>query len=120
MIGKEELQEIREKYVSEWILNPDNVRQKEVLQYLQFIVKGSRGESAEEQKIDELSFTELRDKLIALDPLNKKNIISINQVEYIEELKQLLKNEEIPTPAPVEQHWATNNRSPLSPASNPF
>ncbi|KAH1137614.1 hypothetical protein GLYMA_10G104100v4 [Glycine max] len=45
--------------------------------------EGSRGKSAEdgEQNIDELSFTELRDKLIALDPLNKKHIISINKAE---------------------------------------
>ncbi|KAL9319154.1 hypothetical protein ACSQ67_015671 [Phaseolus vulgaris] len=130
--------------------------------------EGSRGKSAEdgEQKIDELSFTELRDKLIALDPLNKKHIISINQaeaefwrksegyrvgwsdeilgfdcggqqwvsetcfpagklanpsmkdLEYIEELKQLIENEEIPAPAPIEQRWTASSRSPLSPASS--
>ncbi|KAH6818726.1 L-galactono-1 [Perilla frutescens var. frutescens] len=34
-----------------------------------------------EPNIDELSFTELRDKLIALDPLNKEHITRINQAE---------------------------------------
>ncbi|KAL2325984.1 hypothetical protein Fmac_025042 [Flemingia macrophylla] len=129
----------------------------------------SRSKSAEngEQNIDELSFTELRDKLIALDPLNKKHIISINQaeaefwrksegyrvgwsdeilgfdcggqqwvsetcfpagklanpsmkdLEFIEELKQLIEKEEIPAPAPIEQRWTASSRSPLSPASSP-
>lgn len=131
--------------------------------------EGSRGKSAEdgEQNIDELSFTELRDKLIALDPLNKKHIISINKaeaefwrksegyrvgwsdeilgfdcggqqwvseacfpagklanpsmkdLEYIEELKQLIEKEEIPAPAPIEQRWTASSRSSLSPASSP-
>lgn len=34
-----------------------------------------------EPNIDELSFTELRDKLIALDPLNKEHIVKINLAE---------------------------------------
>ncbi|KAJ1382132.1 L-gulonolactone/D-arabinono-1,4-lactone oxidase [Sesbania bispinosa] len=120
-----------------------------------------------EQNIDELSFTELRDKLIALDPLNKKHIIKVNQaeaefwkksegyrvgwsdeilgfdcggqqwvsetcfpagklakpsmrdLEYIDELKQLIEKEEIPAPAPIEQRWTASSRSPLSPASSP-
>ncbi|WVZ07123.1 hypothetical protein V8G54_020469 [Vigna mungo] len=33
----EELQGIREKYVSEWILDPDNVQRNEVLQYLRLL-----------------------------------------------------------------------------------
>ncbi|KAK7392974.1 hypothetical protein VNO78_21424 [Psophocarpus tetragonolobus] len=131
--------------------------------------EGSKGKSAEdgEVNIDELSFTELRDKLIALDPLNKNHVISINQaeaafwrksegyrvgwsdeilgfdcggqqwvsetcfpagtltkpsmkdLEYIEELKQLIEKEEIPAPAPIEQRWTTSSRSPMSPASSP-
>ncbi|KAL1330531.1 hypothetical protein HN51_047780 [Arachis hypogaea] len=44
---------------------------------------GSKGSSSgdSEQNIDEFSFTELRDKLIALDPLNKEHIIKVNQAE---------------------------------------
>ncbi|KAK1551958.1 hypothetical protein Q3G72_007983 [Acer saccharum] len=34
-----------------------------------------------EQDINELSFTELRDKLLALDPLNKDHVIKVNQAE---------------------------------------
>ncbi|KAK2651989.1 hypothetical protein Ddye_011845 [Dipteronia dyeriana] len=34
-----------------------------------------------EQGINELSFTELRDKLLALDPLNKDHVIKVNQAE---------------------------------------
>ncbi|KAK7267145.1 hypothetical protein RIF29_19809 [Crotalaria pallida] len=131
--------------------------------------EGYRDKSSEEnseKNIDELSFTELRDKLIALDPLSKKHIIKINQaeaefwqksegyrvgwsdeilgfdcggqqwvsetcfpagnlsspsmkdLEYIEDLKQLIEKEEIPAPAPIEQRWTTSSRSPLSPASS--
>lgn len=40
---------------------------------------GSSGEN--EPDINELSFTELRDKLLALDPLNKDHVIKINQAE---------------------------------------
>ncbi|PON67430.1 Galactonolactone dehydrogenase [Trema orientale] len=34
-----------------------------------------------EQDINELSFTELRDKLLALDPLNRDHVIKVNQAE---------------------------------------
>ncbi|KAL0404845.1 UNVERIFIED_CONTAM: L-galactono-1,4-lactone dehydrogenase, mitochondrial [Sesamum radiatum] len=34
-----------------------------------------------EPDINELSFTELRDKLLALDPLNKEHIVKVNQAE---------------------------------------
>lgn len=34
-----------------------------------------------EPDINELSFTELRDKLLALDPLNKDHVIQVNQAE---------------------------------------
>ncbi|KAI9082034.1 hypothetical protein K1719_035959 [Acacia pycnantha] len=119
-----------------------------------------------EQHIDELTLTELRDKLIALDPLNKNHIIKVNQAEaefwrksegyrvgwsdeilgfdcggqqwvsetcfpagtlskpsmkdldYIEELKQLIEKEEIPAPAPIEQRWTASSRSMMSPASS--
>ncbi|KAE9619742.1 hypothetical protein Lal_00038164 [Lupinus albus] len=131
--------------------------------------EGNKGKSSDngEENIDELSFTELRDKLIALDPLNKNHIIKINQaeaefwqksegyrvgwsdeilgfdcggqqwvsetcfpagklsnpsmkdLEYIEELMQVIEKQEIPAPAPIEQRWTTSSRSPLSPASSP-
>ncbi|XP_010273249.1 PREDICTED: L-galactono-1,4-lactone dehydrogenase, mitochondrial [Nelumbo nucifera] len=35
----------------------------------------------DEPDIDEMSFTELRDKLLALDPLNKDHVIKVNQAE---------------------------------------
>ncbi|XP_056158309.1 L-galactono-1,4-lactone dehydrogenase, mitochondrial isoform X3 [Syzygium oleosum] len=35
----------------------------------------------DEPDINELSFTELRDKLLALDPLNKDHVIKVNQAE---------------------------------------
>ena len=34
-----------------------------------------------DEELEELSFTELRDKLIAMDPLNREHIVRINQVE---------------------------------------
>ncbi|CAL0299318.1 unnamed protein product [Lupinus luteus] len=140
---------------------------KESLQ--KYGAEGNKGKSSDngEETIDELSFTELRDKLIALDPLNKNHIIKINQaeaefwqksegyrvgwsdeilgfdcggqqwvsetcfpagklsnpsmkdLEYIEELMQLIEKEDIPAPGPIEQRWTTSSRSPLSPASSP-
>ncbi|XP_008808781.2 L-galactono-1,4-lactone dehydrogenase 2, mitochondrial [Phoenix dactylifera] len=120
----------------------------------------------DEPDIDELSFTELRDKLLALDPLNKDHVIKINQAEaaywrksegyrvgwsdeilgfdcggqqwvsetcfpagtlakpsmkdldYIEELMQLIQSEEIPAPAPIEQRWTAHSKSLMSPASS--
>ncbi|WOL11477.1 hypothetical protein Cni_G20240 [Canna indica] len=118
------------------------------------------------EDIDQLSFTELRDKLLALDPLNKDHIIKVNQAEaeywkksegyrvgwsdeilgfdcggqqwvsetcfpagtlknpsmkdldYIEELKKLIEEEEIPAPAPIEQRWTASSKSLMSPASS--
>ncbi|KAF7819120.1 L-galactono-1,4-lactone dehydrogenase, mitochondrial [Senna tora] len=54
---------------------------KESLQ--KYGAKEAGGESSDdgEQDINELSFTELRDKLLALDPLNKNHIIKVNQAE---------------------------------------
>ncbi|RDX84837.1 L-galactono-1,4-lactone dehydrogenase, mitochondrial [Mucuna pruriens] len=43
----------------------------------------------------------------------------MKDLEYIEELKQLIEKEEIPAPAPIEQCWTASSRSPLSPASSP-
>ncbi|CAK9185912.1 unnamed protein product [Ilex paraguariensis] len=119
-----------------------------------------------EPDINELSFTELRDKLLALDPLNKDHVIKVNQaeaefwrksegyrvgwsdeilgfdcggqqwvseicfpagtlskpsmkdLEYIEELTQVIEKEGIPAPAPIEQRWTARSRSSMSPASS--
>lgn len=117
-----------------------------------------------EVDINELSFTELRDKLLALDPLNKEHVMKINQaeaeywtksegyrvgwsdeilgfdcggqqwvseicfpvgtlkkpnmrdLEYIEQLLQLIGKENIPAPAPIEQRWTAGSKSLMSPA----
>ncbi|XP_065634918.1 L-galactono-1,4-lactone dehydrogenase, mitochondrial [Quercus suber] len=119
-----------------------------------------------EPDINELSFTELRDKLLAMDPLNKDYVIKINQaeaefwrksegyrvgwsdeilgfdcggqqwvsetcfpagtlakpsmkdLEFIEDLKQLIEKQDIPAPAPIEQRWTARSKSPMSPASS--
>ncbi|MQM02490.1 hypothetical protein Taro_035254 [Colocasia esculenta] len=39
------------------------------------------GESIDDSEINQLSFTELRDKLLALDPLNKDHVKKVNQAE---------------------------------------
>ncbi|GLT95859.1 hypothetical protein SLE2022_135180 [Rubroshorea leprosula] len=41
----------------------------------------AKSSDSEEPEINELSFTELRDKLLALDPLNKDHVIKVNQAE---------------------------------------
>ncbi|XP_073034310.1 L-galactono-1,4-lactone dehydrogenase, mitochondrial-like isoform X1 [Primulina eburnea] len=114
--------------------------------------------------INELSFTELRDKLLSLDPFNKEHVMKINQaeaeywtksegyrvgwsdeilgfdcggqqwvseicfpvgtlkkpnmrdLEYIEQLMQLIERENIPAPAPIEQRWTAASKSLMSPA----
>ncbi|XP_075474722.1 L-galactono-1,4-lactone dehydrogenase, mitochondrial-like isoform X1 [Primulina tabacum] len=114
--------------------------------------------------INELSFTELRDKLLSLDPFNKEHVMKINQaeaeywtksvgyrvgwsdeilgfdcggqqwvseicfpvgtlkkpnmrdLEYIEQLMQLIERENIPAPAPIEQRWTAGSKSLMSPA----
>ncbi|CAK7342734.1 unnamed protein product [Dovyalis caffra] len=114
----------------------------------------------------ELSFTDLRDKLLALDPLNKDHVVKVNcaeaefwrksegyrvgwsdeilgfdcggqqwvsetcfpagtlarpsmkDLEFMEELKQLIEKEEIPAPAPIEQRWTARSQSSMSPASS--
>lgn len=108
----------------------------------------------------------MRDKLLALDPLNKDHVMKVNQAEaeywkksegyrvgwsdeilgfdcggqqwvsetcfpagtlkmpnmkdldYIEELKQLIEQEDIPAPAPIEQRWTACSKSLMSPASS--
>ncbi|KAK9123228.1 hypothetical protein Sjap_012830 [Stephania japonica] len=120
----------------------------------------------DEADVNELSFTELRDKLLALDPLNKDHVIKVNKaeaefwrksegyrvgwsdeilgfdcggqqwvsetcfptgkmskpnmkdLEYIEELKQLIQRQGIPAPAPIEQRWTACSKSRMSPASS--
>ncbi|MCD7471088.1 hypothetical protein HAX54_011372 [Datura stramonium] len=120
--------------------------------------------SPDESEIDELSFTELRDKLLAMDPLNKEHVIKVNKaeaefwrksegyrvgwsdeilgfdcgghqwvsetcfpagtlskpsmkdLEYIEEVMQLIEKESVPAPAPIEQRWTACSKSRMSPA----
>ncbi|KAM0951069.1 putative L-galactonolactone dehydrogenase [Dioscorea sansibarensis] len=141
----------------------------EAVQHVRDLYRDSlRKYRAEESAdINQLSFTELRDKLIALDPLNKDHIIRVNQAEaefwkksegyrvgwsdeilgfdcggqqwvsetcfpsgtlakpsmrdldYMEELKQLVETEGIPAPAPIEQRWTARSLSAMSPASSP-
>lgn len=43
--------------------------------------KYETGADSDESDISQLSFTELRDKLLALDPLNKDHVIKVNQAE---------------------------------------
>ncbi|KAL8095298.1 hypothetical protein AgCh_036675 [Apium graveolens] len=124
----------------------------------------SKSSEETEPEISEFTFTELRDKLLALDPLNKDHVIKVNQAEaefwrrsegyrvgwsdeilgfdcggqqwvsetcfpagtlakpnmkdiqYIEEVMQLIEKEQVPAPAPIEQRWTTSSKSPMSPA----
>ncbi|KAF6155368.1 hypothetical protein GIB67_019894 [Kingdonia uniflora] len=117
-----------------------------------------------EPNINDFSFTEMRDKLLALDPLNKDLVIKVNQaeaefwkrsegyrvgwsddilgfdcggqqwvsencfpagslakpnmkdLEFIENLLQLIESEEVPAPSPIEQRWSTRSKSLMSPA----
>nr|ACG75919.1 L-galactono-1,4-lactone dehydrogenase [Malpighia glabra] len=126
----------------------------------------SKSSEDDSPDINELSFTELRDKLLALDPLNKDHVIKVNQAEaefwrksegyrvgwsdeilgfdcggqqwvsetcfpagtlanpsmqdldYIEDLKQLIEKEDIPAPAPIEQRWTARSQSSMSVASS--
>ncbi|KZV38326.1 L-galactono-1,4-lactone dehydrogenase, mitochondrial [Dorcoceras hygrometricum] len=117
-----------------------------------------------EVDINELSFTELREKLLALDPFNKEHVMKVNQaeaeywtksegyrvgwsdeilgfdcggqqwvseicfpvgtlkkpnmrdLEFIEQLLELIEKENIPAHAPIEQRWTAGSRSLMSPA----
>ncbi|CAM6030085.1 unnamed protein product [Sphagnum balticum] len=119
-----------------------------------------------DEELFSLSFTELRDKLLAFDPLNKAHVIKVNKAEaeywkksegfrvgwsdeilgfdcggqqwvseicfpvgkiqkpdlqdikYIEQVLKLIKKQNIPAPAPIEQRWTASSKSPLSPASS--
>uniref|UniRef100_A0A9X9ZA20 L-galactono-1,4-lactone dehydrogenase n=1 Tax=Myrciaria dubia TaxID=468946 RepID=A0A9X9ZA20_9MYRT len=152
------------KYTADEALQHVRQLYQESLQKYRPDVKSS---NEDEPDINELSFTELRDKLLALDPLNKDHVIKVNQaeaefwkksegyrvgwsdeilgfdcggqqwvsetcypagtlskpsmkdIEYIEELKQLIEKEHIPAPAPIEQRWTARSKSPMSPASSP-
>ncbi|CAI0439711.1 unnamed protein product [Linum tenue] len=139
---------------------------KECLEKYRRVAVACRNGEFTASLVDELSFTELRDKLIALDPLNKNHIVRINRaeaefwrksegyrvgwsdeilgfdcggqqwvsetcfpvgsvskpsmkdLEYIEDLKQLIEKRRIPAPAPIEQRWTARSRSHMSPASS--
>ncbi|XP_074276778.1 L-galactono-1,4-lactone dehydrogenase, mitochondrial [Silene latifolia] len=72
--------------VSKW-KNPKNFKPKytkeEALQHVQDLYKESleKYRVSPERDINELSFTELRDKLLALDPLNDEHVIKVNKAE---------------------------------------
>ncbi|XP_078442008.1 L-galactono-1,4-lactone dehydrogenase [Wolffia australiana] len=60
--------------------------QDEALQHVRDLYRNSLktyrpGEKSEETEINQLSFTELRDKLLALDPLNKAHVVKVNEAE---------------------------------------
>ncbi|XP_061966063.1 L-galactono-1,4-lactone dehydrogenase 2, mitochondrial-like [Populus nigra] len=42
----------------------------------------------------------------------------MKDLEFIEELKQLIEKEEVPAPAPMEQRWTACSQSSMSPASS--
>ncbi|PIN18307.1 D-arabinono-1, 4-lactone oxidase [Handroanthus impetiginosus] len=80
--------------ISKWRGPPKNkpkYTQEEAIQHVRDLYQESlrkyrkdvTSETTDENEpdINELSFTELRDKLIALDPLNKDHIVKINQAE---------------------------------------
>ncbi|KAG4123385.1 hypothetical protein ERO13_D11G323800v2 [Gossypium hirsutum] len=76
----------------------------------------TKSSDSNEPNINDFSFTELRDKLLSLDPLNKDHVMK--DLEYIEELKKLIETNELPAPAPIEQRWTAHSQSPMSPASS--
>jgi L-galactono-1,4-lactone dehydrogenase len=43
----------------------------------------------------------------------------MKDLEYIEELMKLIEKEHVPAPAPIEQRWTAQSKSPMSPASSP-
>ncbi|KAL6498510.1 hypothetical protein OROHE_026607 [Orobanche hederae] len=64
---EEAIQHVRDLY-------RESLRRKE-------LVASETPEGGNEPDIDKLSFTELRDRLIALDPMNKEHIVKVNQAE---------------------------------------
>ncbi|KAF9596863.1 hypothetical protein IFM89_013911 [Coptis chinensis] len=149
----EALQQLRDLYL-------------ELLQKYRTVDIKAKSSEDKEQDISELSFTELRDKILAVDPLDKDLVVKANQaeadfwrksegyrvgwndeilgfdcggqqwvsetcfpsgtlakpsmqdLEYMEELKQLIQNQKIPAPAPIEQRWTARSMSLMSPASS--
>ncbi|TVU50823.1 hypothetical protein EJB05_02214, partial [Eragrostis curvula] len=43
---------------------------------------------------------------------------SMKDLDFIENLLQLIEKEDIPAPAPIEQRWTARSKSPMSPASS--
>ncbi|XP_030453082.2 L-galactono-1,4-lactone dehydrogenase, mitochondrial isoform X1 [Syzygium oleosum] len=69
---------LKPKYTVDEALQHVRQLYQESLQKYRPEVKSSNND---EPDINELSFTELRDKLLALDPLNKDHVIKVNQAE---------------------------------------
>ncbi|XP_027176145.1 L-galactono-1,4-lactone dehydrogenase, mitochondrial [Coffea eugenioides] len=69
------------QFSQEEAIQPFRDLYRESLREYRVGVNATATSSENEPDIDELSFTELRDKLLALDPLNKNHVIKINQAE---------------------------------------
>ncbi|XP_043700146.1 L-galactono-1,4-lactone dehydrogenase, mitochondrial-like [Telopea speciosissima] len=154
------------KYGKDEALQPVRELYQESLKKYAAVGTAAQFSPSNEPGINELSFTELRDKLLSLDPLNKEHVIKVNHAEaefwkksegyrvgwsdeilgfdcggqqwvsetcfpagtlpkpsmedlkYIEDLKQLIEREGIPAPAPIEQRWTARSKSPVSPTSS--
>ncbi|CAI9099719.1 OLC1v1036582C1 [Oldenlandia corymbosa var. corymbosa] len=152
------------KYTNEEAIQHVRDLYRESLSKYRAAVTATESSDQSEPDINELSFTELRDKLLALDPLNKDHVIKVNQaeaefwrksegyrvgwsdeilgfdcggqqwvsetcfptgtlskpslkdLEYMEELIQLIEQENLPAPAPIEQRWTACSKSLMSPA----
>ncbi|KAG8372054.1 hypothetical protein BUALT_Bualt12G0026700 [Buddleja alternifolia] len=69
------------KYTQEEAMQPVRDLYRESLWKYRKEAITSKTPEENEPDINELSFTELRDKLLALDPLNKEHIVRVNQAE---------------------------------------
>ncbi|XP_044493899.1 L-galactono-1,4-lactone dehydrogenase, mitochondrial isoform X2 [Mangifera indica] len=73
--------------VSKWKGPPKSKPQyttDEAIQHIRDLYRESLANyraDSDESDINELSFTELRDKLLALDPLNKEHVVKVNKAE---------------------------------------
>lgn len=69
------------KYTTEEALQPvRDLYQQSQEKYRSQVIRATSPDD-KEPDIQELSFTELRDKLLALDPLNKDHVVKVNQAE---------------------------------------
>ncbi|GER52533.1 L-galactono-1,4-lactone dehydrogenase [Striga asiatica] len=70
------------KYTQEEAVQPvRDLYQESLRKYRKELVTSEATDGNEPEDINKLSLTELRDKLLALDPLNKEHIVKVNQAE---------------------------------------